>query len=267
MVPNGGDVERIFISYVREDTAPDANALYQSLEREFGADAIFKDVDDLRLGVNWRTAVEEAVDCSSALLCVIGPDWTASDAVLLELARALEREIPIIPVLVRGADIRALTENLDTPIDAIRYLNGAVLRHESWGRDLEPLVGEIKSLGLRARSAADTSATDSGGRGTSEGRADAVTIKVLEEALTGARLTIGLPQSRHHVRVIQGLWKAKLEIDGRRTEFVERGVEWVEFDIEAPDATYRIELQSTDRLTKLEIVGARVNGRDVELLR
>ena len=58
MVPNGGDVERIFISYVREDTAPDANALYQSLEREFGADAIFKDVDDVPLGANWRTAVE-----------------------------------------------------------------------------------------------------------------------------------------------------------------------------------------------------------------
>ena len=55
----------IFISYRRDDCAADANALYQSLAAEFGKESIFKDVDDVELGANWKTAI-----------CGIPPNFT-----------------------------------------------------------------------------------------------------------------------------------------------------------------------------------------------
>ena len=168
-------------------------------------------------------------------------------------------------MLVRGADIRALTMGVDSTIAEIRDLNGAVLRHDGRRRDLEPLLAEIKSLGSTTRPGVETADNDTSD--SSDGDANAVTVEVLERSLTGARLTIVLPESTHHVRIIQGLWAAKLEIDGRRTKIIDSGGQRAEFELEAPDATYTIELQSTDRLTKLEIVRAKVNGQEVALVR
>ena len=53
---------KIFISYRRDDTAGYAGRIHDRLEREFGADLLFMDVDTIPLG---RTSPKS---CAMALL-------------------------------------------------------------------------------------------------------------------------------------------------------------------------------------------------------
>ena len=111
---------RIFISYRRGDSAGHAGRIYDHLIAHFGQGQVFMDVDAIRPGVDFVEVVQEAIGASDCLIAVIGTEWlTASDSteiggrrledpddmVRLEIATALERGIPVIPVLVQGAQM------------------------------------------------------------------------------------------------------------------------------------------------------------------
>ncbi|MGH8468907.1 MAG: toll/interleukin-1 receptor domain-containing protein [Gammaproteobacteria bacterium] len=98
---------RIFISYRRDDCAADANALYQSLAAEFDKESIFKDVDDVELGANWKTAIQKAVQKSSVLLLLMGSKWQYSGAIQIEVESALDTGVPMIPLLVKPRSPRS----------------------------------------------------------------------------------------------------------------------------------------------------------------
>lgn len=134
----------VFLSYDRSDTEADANALYLSLVAELGSDAVFKDVDNVGLGENWRTAVERAVEQSVIVLAMIGPDWELSEAIELELTTAVRAGIPIVPVLVRGGRLDAHRGRLPETLAELPYVNGALLDHATWGRDLEPVLAHLR---------------------------------------------------------------------------------------------------------------------------
>src|SRR3954466_5055086 len=106
----------IFISYRREDAEGQAGRLYDDLVREFGGDSVFMDVAGIEAGRDFRKAIDEQVASCGVLLAMIGRNWLdvkddsgrrriddPMDFVRLETASALKREIPVIPVLVRGA--------------------------------------------------------------------------------------------------------------------------------------------------------------------
>lgn len=107
---------RIFISYRRDDSAGYAGRLYDRLATHFGADNIFMDIDTLRPGQNFVRVIEEAVDSCDALVALIGKQWLTitdkeglrrldnpHDYVRLEIQTALDRDILVIPALVRDA--------------------------------------------------------------------------------------------------------------------------------------------------------------------
>ena len=48
----------IFISYRRSDSIANTGRIYDYLERRFGRDRVFKDVDSIPLGVNFRTFLD-----------------------------------------------------------------------------------------------------------------------------------------------------------------------------------------------------------------
>ena len=108
----------IFISYRREDSAAYAGRLFDMLSTEFGQENTFMDVDDIKGGDNFVTVIERNLDVSDALLAVIGGHWLSvteksggrrldnpHDFVRVEIAKALERGIRVIPVLVGGATL------------------------------------------------------------------------------------------------------------------------------------------------------------------
>lgn len=111
---------RVFISYRRQETAWPARQLYELLAGEFGADKIFKDVDNIAPGEDFVDRLTTAVSACEVLLALIGPQWLElrdaegnrriddpHDFVRLELSAALQRGVRVIPILVDGARMPA----------------------------------------------------------------------------------------------------------------------------------------------------------------
>ena len=145
---------RVFISYRRADADADATALYMTLRAEFGADAIFKDVDNVAYGQDWREAVRGALQQSSALLVIMGPTWMSEhghrlsdedDPIRFELDLAAQLRLPVIPVLVRDAQMGRAQE-FPEALRWLSYRNGPYLRHTTWDRDVAPLLNALRGM-------------------------------------------------------------------------------------------------------------------------
>jgi TIR domain len=81
---------KVFISYRRDDSAAHAGRVDDRLEREFGRDSLFMDVDAIPLGVDFVEVLGAEVAKCDVLLAIIGPNWLhARDE---EGNRRLERE-------------------------------------------------------------------------------------------------------------------------------------------------------------------------------
>lgn len=74
------------------------------------------------------------------LLVLIGPNWRLSDAVELELTEALESGISVVPVLFRGARVEDFARQLPSDLAGLAEINGAAIDHDTWERDVAPLV-------------------------------------------------------------------------------------------------------------------------------
>src|SRR5437867_11273906 len=102
----------IAISYRRADSAAITGRVYDRLESEFGRDSVFMDFDSIPYGVDFREHIRDALRKAEVLVVMIGPGWTGrtviaqtrlhdpGDFVRLEIAEALQRDIPVIPVLI-----------------------------------------------------------------------------------------------------------------------------------------------------------------------
>src|SRR6185503_14582287 len=143
----------VFISYRREDSAGFAGRLADDLGEVFGPDSIFMDVTGIAPGIDFRKAIEQKVgDCTAAVV-VIGPSWiggeagtarlhNATDFVRIEVAAALKRDIPVIPVLVDGATMPSAQE-LPADLEPIVWRNAVELRHARWDADISVLIAAL----------------------------------------------------------------------------------------------------------------------------
>ena len=68
-------MSKVFISYRRADSAAEAGRLYDRLVPKYGAENVFKDVDSIPLGVDFRKTLGESVGRCQVLLAVIGRHW------------------------------------------------------------------------------------------------------------------------------------------------------------------------------------------------
>jgi hypothetical protein len=109
---------RIVISYRREDSGVITGRIFDRLVARYGRDAIFRDIDNVPFGVDFRTHIDQVLGASDVVLAVIGPQWAgppaspsrlanAADPVRVEIETALRKGAPLIPVLVLGAAMPA----------------------------------------------------------------------------------------------------------------------------------------------------------------
>jgi hypothetical protein len=135
---------RIFISYRRDDSGYAASIVRNHLESEFGAGSVFMDIDNIPLGVDFRTHLSDAVATCDVLIALIGETWTgalpgrterriddAKDFVRIEVEAALQRGIPVVPVLVDKAQLPA-ADALPESLRELMFRNAAEVRA---GRD------------------------------------------------------------------------------------------------------------------------------------
>jgi len=146
----------IFISYRRDDAEGEAGRLFDDLVSVFGEKSVFMDVAAIEVGRDFRKAIDDSVATCGVLLALIGKDWldaknetgqrrldNPSDFVRLETASALKRDIPVVPVLVRGAKMPR-PEQLPDDLKELAYRNGVELTHARWSSDLQLLIKALR---------------------------------------------------------------------------------------------------------------------------
>jgi hypothetical protein len=149
----------IFISYRRQDSEGEAGRLFDDLVAHFGERTVFMDVATIQPGLDFRKAIDVNVSKCDVLLAMIGPGWLdarsdsearrlddPNDFVRIETAAALHRDIPVIPVLVRGAKMPR-AEALPREIADLAYRNAVELTHARWKSDVQVLIAALRSLG------------------------------------------------------------------------------------------------------------------------
>jgi hypothetical protein len=143
---------RIFISYRRENVAH-SGRIADFLKTQFGPDNVFMDVDAMRLGVDFVDAIKEEVAKCDVLLAAMGTRWlelldanqtNLEDYVRVEIAAALKRKIPVIPILADGAKMPP-ADRLPEDLKELARRNALNVRHESFRADMDRLVRELKT--------------------------------------------------------------------------------------------------------------------------
>ena len=148
----------VFISYRRADSDIAAGRLADDLSEIFGPDTIFRDIDRLEPGVNYVIALNRVLDSCVALIVVIGPRWLTitdekgnrrltdpNDWVRAEIHKALERQIPLIPVLLSGTMMPRETE-IPNDLKPLLDRQAMDLSDRHWKQDLEILVRALEKI-------------------------------------------------------------------------------------------------------------------------
>lgn len=111
----GGSMPKLSISYRRADSEAITGRIFDRLAAHYGKDAVFRDIDNIPAGEDFRERIKDALQNSDILLAIVGPKWTGplrggtrrineeTDQVRIEIETALQKAIPVIPVLVGGS--------------------------------------------------------------------------------------------------------------------------------------------------------------------
>ena len=148
---------KIFISYRREDSQHAVDRLQQEIHPYLKnpENDLFVDIDHLPIGVDFESHLQNIVDKCDAVLAVIGPAWLSAetsdgkqrilqdnDFVRMEIATALRRGIPVVPVLLDGTPIppaSALPEDIRTLVKR----NGVQLDRKSFRADVAHIMRRL----------------------------------------------------------------------------------------------------------------------------
>lgn len=145
----------IFISYRRDDSPGFAGRLAEALDTAFGANNVFRDIDDIRPGDDFVQAIHHRLQAVDVVLALIGPDWLGAskegrrrlddpdDFVRLEIQLALAAGKPVWPVLI-GAAVMPLEHELPEPLRPLARRQAVVLDDASWKEDVARLVAALR---------------------------------------------------------------------------------------------------------------------------
>ncbi len=149
---------KIFISYRRQDSTVITGRIYDRLVAAFGERTVFRDIDDIPAGKDFRAVLETEVGKSNVMLVIIGPQWAGitdshgnkrlfdpNDFVRIEVESGLKRpDITVIPVLAMGASMPAANELPDS-LQELAYRNAVMVRNDpDFDYDTKRLIHQLK---------------------------------------------------------------------------------------------------------------------------
>ena len=138
--------DQIFISYRRDDAAYVTGHINDLLRKEFGDEAVFTDVDNIALGVDFRAVLDQTVSECQVLLAVIGAEWlTVSDQ---EGRARLENPADFVRIEIESALKRNIRAG-DHPADGDRAV-AFVMAHQQPAAFIRifrrPVIGDLAQL-------------------------------------------------------------------------------------------------------------------------
>lgn len=156
----------VFVSYRRADAQGWAGRLGADLAAAFGDVARFFDLASIAPGADFLQAIEASLAEANAVLVLIGPRWLdlrdergqrrlddPNDVVAAEVALALTRPVPVIPVLLGGAPMPPPAA-LPEPLRALARRNAIELSDSRWEHDRDRLFAALEAATPLKRRAA-----------------------------------------------------------------------------------------------------------------
>src|SRR5579864_1419120 len=130
-------MSRITISYRRDDSDVITGRIFDRLSAHYGRETVFRDIDSIPLGVDFRKHVNSVLDDTDIMVAVVGPKWigprpgqsrldNAADPVRVEIDAALRKKVPLIPVLVLRAQMPR-ADQLPPSLEDFAYRNAATI--------------------------------------------------------------------------------------------------------------------------------------------
>ncbi|MGV9674035.1 tetratricopeptide repeat protein [Nocardia sp. NPDC003482] len=159
MVASGADV---FVSYRTLDSRYGTADAHEYLVQRFGASRVFLDFASMDPAAPYPDEIRAALERARVLVVMIGPNWAGRaegaargaidddrDWIRREVRRALEREIPVLPVLFDGA---AIPLELPPDIAELRLRQALTIGHKTLAADrarlADTVVGRVPELAL-----------------------------------------------------------------------------------------------------------------------
>lgn len=142
---------RVTLSYRRDDSAAIARLMFEHLRSRYGLDNVFVDIDSIEFGEDYRERIYHALGRTDYLLVLIGPKWLgpmgkgrfriqeANDPVRIEVERALEVGIRVVPILIEHTPMPTPAV-LPESLERLAYLNAAEV---SVGRDFDSQMDRL----------------------------------------------------------------------------------------------------------------------------
>ena len=157
---------KIFISYRRDDSRYQARMIYEAFLRGMPRENVFMDIDTIPLGVNFVKVLEGWVEQCEVLLVLMGAGWANStdpktgkrrldnpkDFVRLEIRGALTRDIPVVPVILDGAEIPDEAQ-LPDDIKGLLTRNAEFVEYRNFDADVQRLLKKL-GVGVSAKQTA-----------------------------------------------------------------------------------------------------------------
>jgi TIR domain len=148
----------IFISYRREDSSHFAGRLYDSIREAVPDAGVFMDVTSISFGEDFADVLSDRLKSCEAALVIIGPKWLEpvgdtgktklddqDDYIRLEIETALDRKIPLIPVLVDGAQMPGENQ-IPEKLRALRRRQFVKIDHDNYTPVVKHLVSQLSRL-------------------------------------------------------------------------------------------------------------------------
>lgn len=126
------------------------------------------DIDSIPVGSRFADHIEKSLKDCSVVVAMIGRDWLSAnpvgsrrideidDYVRSEIRYAIQRGIPIVPLLLDGAAMPSVSQ-LPDDISSFASWNATVIRHERFGDDIDRALAAIESVGALPRVIRDLS--------------------------------------------------------------------------------------------------------------
>ena len=149
---------RVAISYRRTDSDAITGRIFDRLVARYGSESVFRDIDSMPAGVDFRHHINKIVSQSDVVLAIVGPRWVGSsrngqrritqegDPVRIEIETALSADVPVIPILVGRARMPAVSL-LPASLTDFVYRNALTVDSgEDFDHHIRRLVSAIDKL-------------------------------------------------------------------------------------------------------------------------
>jgi TIR domain-containing protein/3-keto-disaccharide hydrolase len=148
---------KVFMSYRRGDSASITGRVYDRLVARFGAQNIFKDVDNIPPGANFGVYIRDSLRQCAVGLVIIGPHWLdeetedgarrlddPQDWVRTEIETAFSLGLTVIPVLVEGARVPRAAA-LPEALRELAQINSLQVRNDpDFTHDIARLISALE---------------------------------------------------------------------------------------------------------------------------